>query len=248
VQRRFLIIFLAAALALLSGVAVLAYASGADERAVAGAKGVRVLLATEAIPADTTGAQIRSRQLVRQVTMPARSVPAGALGAIDKTLDNLVLSSPLQRDQVVMRGQFSKTIPTPTASPTFVLPPGKVAVSVDVGMAPQVAGNVDGGAKVVAYCSLRGKDGQWKTAVLIDQATVITAGERPAPSPTPTAAQPSPTPTATSTSAASLQRYVVTLAVSEAEGSDVANCYNAGKIHLGLVALPSSAATSGPVS
>lgn len=256
-QRRILIILLAGALAMLSGLAVLAYASSADERAVQGTKSVRVLLATGTIPADTTGADIKAKKLVRSVVMPARAVPDDAVLTIDSTIAGMALNAPLQTDQMLLRGQFRPAGPaTPSPTPTFVLPKGLVAVSFDVGMAPQVAGHVDQNATVCVYNAWRDRAGEWHTALLLPSAKVIAIGEKPtqtivvpvvpsvSPSPgasvTPAA---SPTPVAVTASSENIERYVVTLAVTRDDGEKLVLGYNKGNLHLGLVSLPPTTPT-----
>jgi pilus assembly protein CpaB len=116
---------------------------------------------------------------------------------------------------------------TPSATPTFVVPKGKIAVSVLLNIAPQVAGNVQPGDKVAVFAMVKQKDTHYPdnlhkfTVLLIPKATVITVGEAPATTatPIPTASpspSPSPNPSDTATET-TLQRYVVTLAVDQAD-------------------------------
>jgi pilus assembly protein CpaB len=246
-RRRILILATAAVLAVLSGLAVLAYAGSADRRALNGREGKWVLLATGTIPANTTIAQIRSRALVRQVLMPAETVPSGAISKLESVQDALSLNSALQPDQMLMRGQFA--IPTtPSPSPTFKVPSGKVAVSVLLSVAPQVAGNVQPGDNVAVFCMVKVKDKRYPddlrkfTIVLIPKATVITVGEAPASTPTPT---PMPSasatgtlssglmPDATTDTSTSLQRYVVTLAVNQSDAEDLITGAGQNSLYLG---------------
>ncbi|NMO56182.1 hypothetical protein HH310_34015 [Actinoplanes sp. TBRC 11911] len=242
-RRRILILLAAAMLAMVSVAAVVAYARGADRRALQGQTGRWVLLATTRIPDGTTVAEIRSKKLTRQVLMPAQTVPSGALDKLDRSLDAMALSAPLQPDQLLLRGQFGTgNAPTASPSPTFPLPADKIAVSVDLGMAPQVAGNVDPGDKVVVFLTYpKVPSGQAKqvTAVLLPSVTVISVGERsprtaapptPAPAASPSSASPAPAPTPVT-----LQRYVVTVAVTPAEGERLIFAYNTGLLHLGLL-------------
>jgi pilus assembly protein CpaB len=246
-RRRVLILAAAAILAVFSGLAVIAYAKSADRRALTGREGKWVLLATGTIPAHTTVAQIRSRGLVRQVLMPAETVPSGSLPKLEPAQDSLSLNTSLQADQILMRGQF-QTPTTPTPSPTFKVPNGKIAVSVLLSVAPQVAGNVGPGDDVAVFCMVKAKDKRFPddlrkwTITLIPKATVITVGEAPEASPTPT-----PTPSASATGALSsglvpdattdtstgLQRYVVTLAVDESDAQNLITGAQQNSLYLG---------------
>ncbi len=244
-RRRVLILVAAALLAMLSGVAVLAYAGTADQRALSGRQGTWVLLATGTIPAHTTVAQIRSKRLVRQVLMPAETVPSGALTKLEPAMNDLALNAPLQSDQMLLRGQFASTV-TPSPAPTFQIPTGKIAVSVLLNIAPQVAGNVRPGDQVAVFCGVKVKDNSYPdglhkfTIVLIPKATVISVGEAPVP----TTAAPTPSPSVTTASGlgsglsansetTTLQRYVVTLAVVPHDAEDLITGAAANALYLG---------------
>ncbi|GIM95505.1 RcpC/CpaB family pilus assembly protein [Paractinoplanes toevensis] len=257
-RRRIVLLLIAFVLAGFSATAVVAYGHSADERALEGAEGTWVLLATAAIPADTTGADIRGRKLVRQVLMPARTVPSGAITKLDPSYDKLTLNAPLQPDQMLMSGHFQHPAPAgPSPSPTFVLPSGKIAVSVELTIARQVAGNVDNGAAVTIW--LTEQTGLYrrdqKTTVVVAKATVISVGERPVPTsatPTPSPAKNGATVMPTVVSSAvtvapqDLDRYVVTVAVTPSEGARLVNGYNSGELHLGLVSTPAPSTSATP--
>ncbi|GAA0558368.1 hypothetical protein GCM10010172_46770 [Paractinoplanes ferrugineus] len=251
-RRRIVLMLIAAVMAGLSALAVVAYGHSADQRALNGAQGTWVLLATANIPADTTGADIRSRKLVRQVLMPARAVPSGAMSKLDESFDKRTLNAALQPDQMLLEGQFSHPAPaTASPAPTFALPAGKVAVAVDLTVARQVAGNVDTGAVVTIYLTKpNGNDTRDQTTtVVVPRTTVISVGERPRT----TAAAPQPSATVVPTvvssapvdATAGLDRYVVTVAVTPAEAEQLINGYNTGELHLGLIATPSTAPAPG---
>jgi pilus assembly protein CpaB len=246
-SRRIVLLGVAAVLAILSAVAVVAYASGADRRAVEGKKGVWVLLATQAIPSGTTGAQIRSRRLVRQVLMPAETVPSGALAKLDPALDAKALNATLQADQMLLTRQFEPAVKA-AAKPaaTFKVPPEQLAISVELGIARQVAGNVKRGDKVTVFVTAPKADSPedpQKTWVVLPTATVLSVGESVPPNiaallspseqpsaPASTEARPTPSPTTTVT----LLRYVATLAVTPGQAESLINAYNRGYLHLAL--------------
>jgi pilus assembly protein CpaB len=252
-RRRVLILVAAFMLAAFSGVAVLAYANSADRRALSGRQGKWVLLATATIPANTTVSAIRSKRLIRQVLMPAETVPSGALSKLDNTLDALRLNAPLLPDQMLMRRQF-ETISVPSASPTFRIPPKRIAVSVALDVAAQVAGNVEAGAKVAVYCTspVNAQAGQTvKTFVVLPSATVITSGESewlgstPTPIPTPgVTTAPTVVPTQANPTV-SLKRYLVTLSVTQRESEMLILAAHVCYLHLGMLG-PSATVTAPP--
>jgi len=249
-RRRILVLALAAVMALFSGIAVLAYAKGADRRALDGSQGKWVLLATGVIPAGTTIADIRTRKLTRQVLMPARTVPDGALGKLEDVTDGQALNAALQPDQMLLLGQFAIAgAPTASPAPSFTVPAGKDAVSVSLSMAAQVAGRVHVGDQVDVYRTYPREDTAdrpQETVLLLSKVTVLSVGEAPeveeTPTPVPTgSADPSSAPATTAAAAgpvgSGLQRYVVTLAVSKSDGAQLITAASAGIIHLGLATI-----------
>lgn len=259
-MRRRLVIFLAAAiLAVISATAVMAYVRGADRRALEGRRGTWVLLATDTIAARTTGAEIRARRLVRQVMMPAETVPDGALSRLEPDLDALGLTAALFPDQMLMRRQFEPVAPaSPGPSPTLPLPADRIAVSVELGTAPQVAGNVGPGDLVTVFCTspreTTGTQPQ-RTVVILPRVTVLSVGESPvadvpAPATSGPAAggtEPSVMPATPAVSVESLERYVVTVAVTQREAERLILGSHSGLLHLGLLgARASVSATPAP--
>ena len=95
-RRRVLIVLAALVLAGFSGISVLLYARGVDQRALDGRRAVSVLLATERIAAGTTGAQIRRQGLAKRVVMPAATVPEGALEELRRYVADRVRDRPTQ--------------------------------------------------------------------------------------------------------------------------------------------------------
>ncbi|WP_306213606.1 Flp pilus assembly protein CpaB [Actinoplanes sp. RD1] len=224
-RRRILIALAALVLAGLSGLSVALYARGVDQRAVDGRQAVSVLLARQRIPAGTTGADIRAKGLARQVVMPAKTVPEGALGTLGTSLDDLRLSSDLAPDQLILRGQFA----TAEAAATVGVPKGQLGVSIEVTMAPGVAEKVAAGDRVTVFVTYpRGvQPGSQKTRVLLPAATVISI----------TTGQPSdvrPAPTSTRASATT-RSYPATLAVGQADATRLVHAAQTGEIYLGLL-------------
>ncbi|MBM2620251.1 hypothetical protein JIG36_32520 [Actinoplanes sp. LDG1-06] len=245
-RRRIVMLGFAAMLALLSAVAVVAYARTADRRAVEGKKGTWVLLATATIPSGTTAAQIRSKRLVRQVLMPAETVPSGALTKLDSAMDGKKLNAELLPDQMLLSRQFeAASRPTASPTPTFKVPADMLAVSVELSIAPQVAGNIKRGDKVTVFVTVprtETANNPQKTWVVLPRASVISVGESALPTQAPIVVSPSgaaalmPTvmPSPTNTSEEKLDRYVVTLAVTPGQAEELINGYNRGNLHLGL--------------
>lgn len=154
--RRLLAVGLALVLAGFGTVAVLFYVWTADSRAVAGKKAVTVLVATQRIPAGTTGERIRT-SYTEAVKMPASSVPGDALSAIGADLDPLVVTSEIQPRQLLLQGAFG---PRSRVTGGLNVPPGKIAVSVEMQVPEQVAGFVLPGSKVAVFDTFNILQGQ----------------------------------------------------------------------------------------
>jgi pilus assembly protein CpaB len=228
-RRRVLIVLAALLLAGFSGMSMLLYTRGVDQRALHGRQPVTVLVAAKKIPAGTTGAQIRKQKLARAVVMPAETVPEGALGELDPALDRLRLTADLAPQQLVMRGLFGSTSFNTTA--TVGVPAGQLGISVQVSMAPGVAEKVATGDRVTVFVTypkdVRASDQQ--TRVLLPAATVISI----------TSGQPAdvrPTPTSTrSTRTTSSDTYPVTLAVDQENATRLVHAAQTAEIYLGLI-------------
>jgi pilus assembly protein CpaB len=226
-RRRILIVLVALALAGLSAMAVLVYARGADRRAVADRQGVYVLLAHDRIPRGTSAGQIRAGKLAERVLMPSETVPDGALDVMSAGLDPLRLSADLAPDQMLMRGMF--TTDEQTAAQAGV-PDDKLAVSIEVTMAPGVAEKVTSGDAVTVFVTYP-KDfppSSQKTRVLLPKATVISIATGPPSDVT-------PSPSASRSTKRDTTSYPATLAVDQDEATRLVHAAQTGLIYLGLV-------------
>jgi pilus assembly protein CpaB len=232
-RRRILIMLAALVLAGLSGVSMMLYARGLDQRALDGRRPVTVLLADKPIRAGTTGRQIRENGLAHSVVMPAETVPEGALRSVTADIDPLRISADLAPQQIVMRGLFGTGGAQGTAA--VGVPEGQLGVSVAVAMAPGVAEKVAAGDKVAVFLTYprSGQPDNQKTRVLLPSATVIsiTTGQ-----PSDTSASPSPSSTSRrSASASRRDTYPATLAVSQADATRLVHAAQTGLIYLGLL-------------
>jgi len=156
-KRGILAAFVAVLLALVGCAAVLLYAHGADNRALAGQKAVRVLVARKAIPAGTTGQAIRDGRYTELVTMPAATVPSDALPGLDDSLLTLSLTADAQPRQLLLRGAFGTPAPNRGG---LNIPDGMLAVSVAMRIPAQVAGYVQPGSAVAVFDTFNVAEGK----------------------------------------------------------------------------------------
>jgi pilus assembly protein CpaB len=146
--RRILGVLLAVILAVIGTIAVLAYVNAARSEVAEGQEAVSVLIANQRIPAGTSGASLRERELVDEVVMPALSVPESALSAVPEELDTLVLTADLQPSQLLLRGMFG---PPTMLSGGLTVPENMLAVSVEIEIDQQVAGFVRPGSQISIF-------------------------------------------------------------------------------------------------
>lgn len=236
-KSRVLLFVAALALAGLGAAAIMAYVSGADERAVAGKRAVEVLVAAKAIPAGTSGERLRTGGYTERVRMPADTVPADALGALNAETDALAVTAEIKPRQLLLRGLLGR--PQRTTGGLSV-PDGKLAVTVEVTVAAGVAGYVRPGTQVAVFDTfnvLKGRpgvpsgdrlaesaDNNRSTRVLLPRVQVLAVGQRPAAVAEEAEAK------------ADVGRTMpVTVAVNQAEAERLVHAAQTGTLYLGLL-------------
>lgn len=229
--RRILTITIAIVIAALGTAGVLFYALTADSRARAAINdAVTVAIATERIPAGTTGARIRAEELVRLERMPRSSVPSDALPAVSAELDKLVLTSNIAAGQVLVAANFGEQSTVTSGLP---LPDGKMAVTVQTGAPEQVAGYVRPGSQVAIFLTyaMVDKDGKEtkikRTRLLLGKVEVLAIGRYTPPRDTADGTK--------AATGASNGTLMVTLAVDQKEAERLVLGLNTGSLYLGLL-------------
>jgi pilus assembly protein CpaB len=240
-KRTIVATVVAVLLALIGGAAVLLYAAGADARATASREPVQVLVATKRIPAGTTGKAIVQGGYVERVVMPAASVPVDAVGSIDAGLEDLVVTSDLQKRQLVLRGTFGEAA---VRTGGLVVPDGRVAVTVEIGDAERVAGHVEAGAEVAVFDTFTVAEGLGRTPagdglstdhkythatrLLLPRVEVLAIGER-------VETDAKTKGDSTSESKTKSQKVLVTVAVSQAEAEKLVLAATTGSLYFALL-------------
>lgn len=149
-NRRLLTILLALVLAGAGTLAVLTYVKSADDRAAAGNEPVSVLVAARAIPAGTPVGQLLPQGYLRTRNYPAESVPDDALSEIGETQKILVISVPVRQGGLITASLMEEK----GASQAFVIPEGRIAITVALDEAQRVANFAKPGTKVVVFIGL----------------------------------------------------------------------------------------------
>jgi pilus assembly protein CpaB len=144
-RRRILTIALAVVLAAVGTVAVLGYVHQANIRAIQGIKPTTVLVANSAIPSGTPAGQaLRQGALVYQ-TEPADSVPTDAIRSLNPALAGLVTSGNVPSGAVLTR---SMLVSGSEVTGGVAIPPGTVAVTIQLCLSEAVAGYITAGSHV----------------------------------------------------------------------------------------------------
>lgn len=177
--RRTVLLIAAIVVAALGAGLVWMYANRADERAQADAAPVEVLVATSDIATGTSGAAIAEAAAVELRTLPAASVPAGALSDLGPVTD-LVTLGPVFTGQVLLQQAFGTQ---EQAAGGLTLPEGTLAISIQLGDPERVAGFVKPGSEVALFTTLEGQaaaEGQeaapQQTTVLLPRVPVVAVG------------------------------------------------------------------------
>ena len=150
--RRILAIVAAAVIALIGAVLVLLYAKGADNRAVAAASPVTVYVSSAQIPAGTTVKEALRLKLLTETQTASKAVPAGALTAVDPENEALLALTDIPPGQYVLSSAFGETV---LGEKAIQVPPGKLAVSVQLSDPARVGNFVTPGSMLTIFASYK---------------------------------------------------------------------------------------------
>ena len=171
--RRILGVLLAIILADIGTGAVLLYVYTAKNSVAEGQTAVKVLVATQRIPAGTSGESIRGRNLVEEIVMPAATVPGDTLTAIVNELDKLVLTHDVQPRQLMLKGMFGAAT---RLSGGIAVPEKMLALSVKTAVEEEVGGFVRPGSQVAVFVTFEPSDGKPVTKLLLPRVETLAVG------------------------------------------------------------------------
>lgn len=147
-KRRALTITLAVLLAVLGTGGVLAYVNHANARALAGQQAVTVLIARQVIPAGTSAADAQAKGLLGTERLPSASVPADALTAVTPAVSALVTDADVQPGQLLLRPMLVTSV---LSTNGLAIPHGMIAVAIQFCVPEAVAGHVQPGSQVAVF-------------------------------------------------------------------------------------------------
>ena len=172
--RRTLLLIAALVVAALGTTGIFLYVNGVDQRAEAGYELVDVLVASTPITAGTSAQDAQDVGAFDVRPFIASSVEGlSALSDISGIADQVALA-PIAAGSPILASQFG----SPGESSVLPMPPGKLAVSLQLDDPQRVAGFVEPGSNVVVFLTSAsgGNSGQVATRVLLTDVPVIAAG------------------------------------------------------------------------
>lgn len=226
-DRRKVLLLVAALVAALGTLLVFLYVKGADSRADERYGAVQVLRATKpiAVGESVEAAQAAGKIATGQVS--AQDLLPGALTTLESVQDKAASVEILPGEQIVETKFGSTEEGTATTLP---IPEGKLAISVNLDDPSRVAGFLEPGNRVAVFMAGNDDKGPF-TRLLLPNVQVLALGA--------TSTQPAPAPAegeeATAEAATPLPQTLLTLAVSQKEAERVMYATQNGSLALGLL-------------
>ncbi|GAA1893652.1 Flp pilus assembly protein CpaB [Lapillicoccus jejuensis] len=250
-KARVLALVVAALLAICGVGAVVLYAQGAAQRALAESQPVAVYVTDKLVPAGTTLGDAVSKGLLQRTSVPRTSAPAGALAEVSTTNRALVAVNDIQPGEFVLSARFTTTA---VGEQAISVPQGQVAVAAQLSDPAKVGSFVRPGSRIVVFDTYAAPattggaganptqgtstGGGQSTKVLLPDALVIAVGS--------TSLTPAEDGAAAPSSGA--DTVLVTLALSPDDAARLVHAIQTGKLYAGLrgtnVDIPASTVVS----
>jgi pilus assembly protein CpaB len=248
--RRVIAIIVALVVALLGASAVVAYASSADERAVADQQVQSVYIAQAAVPQGTSLQQAVAKKLITPQEVVAKGVPEGALTQVRPGTAAQVALSTISKGEVVLAARFGPKLVAAQAAP--LVTKGRVAITVTLPDPQRIAPLLEPGAHIVIYDTFNPRDakassptpdgahltddktGVRATRVLLADVEVIGVGDKRegVSAPTPSASASSD---GSANSQSGSSSALVTVAVSPSDAMVLVHGVQTGTLYAGLL-------------
>ena len=222
--RRTVLLVAALVVAALGTTMVFLYVNGVNDKAIAKQNPVRVLVAKQLIPAGTSVQDANDAAAFVSKTISSDSVVAGALSATTGLAGKVTLATIYPGEQIIPQ-KFGD----PGDISTLVVPPGKLAISVQLDDPAQVAGFVDAGTEVAIFATVpvaKGGGGD-ETRLLLPKAQVLAIGSK--------TAVPQATTSTSGTEQDTVPTTILTIAVDQNDYQRVLFASTHGRLNLGLL-------------
>lgn len=156
-------------LAIVGVVALLNYASGANDRAYNGAKLQNVVQVNEPIAANTKAADVAGK--VKTVKLPSSAIAKGAIKNLSEVA-GLSTTTGLEPGEQVLLSRFSASGDAPTNKPKSAIPIGMQEVTIPMAAERAVGANLDVGDTVGVIASYQSKEGDGVTQFIRNRALI----------------------------------------------------------------------------
>ncbi|MEP6815364.1 MAG: Flp pilus assembly protein CpaB [Marmoricola sp.] len=206
-NRRKVLLIVAALVAALGTTVVFLYVRGADSRANQKFAAKQVLVANTAISPGETLAAAQSSGKIETKTVTAGSLVPGYLTDLSAITGTDIALTTIYPGEQILRSKFGTTA---ASASTLTIPKQQIAISVNLDDPNRVAGFLNPGDKVTIFATKAGD----RTRVLLPEATVIAVGTTTVVSTTTT------TPTGAQTTE-QLPRTLLTLALNQTDAEKV---------------------------
>jgi pilus assembly protein CpaB len=227
VDRRKILLVLAAVIAALGTMLVWLYVRGAEGRAQEQFESVNVIVATQEIAPGETFAAARAAGKFDQTKVPANTVLAGANDDL-QSLEGTVALTTIYAGEQVIDAKWGGSGDIDVTSKVIAIPEGKMAVTVNLTDPQRVAGFVQPGSEVAVFVSVSDGPPSAYSRTLLQRVTVIGVGN------TSTVTATRTTPDGESTSQP-IPQTLVTLAVDQKQAERLQWGTNFGILALGLI-------------
>ncbi|MFL6061425.1 MAG: Flp pilus assembly protein CpaB [Marmoricola sp.] len=225
-DRRRVLLTVAAVIAALGTLLVFLYVRGADNRAANKYDAVAVLRAVKQINAGETVAEAQAAGKIEQSSVAAGERQPGALTSLD-AISSEVAQTTIFPDEQIIAAKFAAT---PASTSTLTIPAGMMAVSINLTDTARVAGFVNPGDDVAIFVNTNGAAGLGSAnKLLLPKVHVIGVG-------TTTVVATTKTDAATGAQTTEqLPRTLFTLGVTQAQAQRLMFATANGELALGLL-------------
>ncbi len=234
-DRRKVLLLVAAVIAALGTALVFVYVQGSDTRADARYGAVTVLRVTKPIASGETVAAAQAAGKFETSSVSEKDLLPNALTSLDPVSAQVALSAIYPGEQLI-----TSKFGVAGSANALAIPKGKIAISVNLTDPARVAGFVNPGDKVAIFMNGNGTSGTF-TRLLLGNVQVIGAG-------TTTMVATTTTDAAGAQTTDQLPKTLLTLAVTQTEAERVLYASSNGDLAFGLLNNDSVVATSAGVN
>lgn len=179
-SKRTLALVVSVVLAGVAAVALTSYVRGVEDKAFEGAETVEAFVAKDTIPVGTSGDIAIERALIERSVIPRKVVPVDAISSLED-IRGKIAGATIFRGEPILGPRF--ILPS-QARGILTIPQDRVAISVEVGIPPGVAGFIQpkDHVSIIALLTVpRGGAGaatEARTQFLLQNVEVLAVGRR----------------------------------------------------------------------